>query len=125
MQVKVKKTSKSNPLKLNNTEFLSEVHNESGRYCKRYFFANGLGASVVCHQNSYGGHSGFFELALFTYQLGADEWETSKWIEGHEIQKRHGVVDVWGWLDFFQVADILQEIRNYNTGGYEYYVYAK
>ena len=40
------KTCKVNPLKLNETRFLADVHNKEGRYVKRYYFSNGLGASV-------------------------------------------------------------------------------
>ena len=46
------KTCKVNPLKLNETRFLADVHNKEGRYVKRYFFSNGLGSSVVCHDGS-------------------------------------------------------------------------
>ena len=53
---------KKNPLKVNETKFLS-LSLEKGRYVKRYYFSNGLGASVVCHSGSYGGNEGLFELA--------------------------------------------------------------
>tara|TARA_Y100000592_G_scaffold99393_1_gene175237 strand:+ start:530 stop:886 length:357 start_codon:yes stop_codon:yes gene_type:complete len=116
MQVK----TKVNPLKLRKTEFLSQHHTEDGRYVKRYFFSNGLGASVVCHKDSYGGHSGYFEVAVLKYRMGADEWNTSECIYDEPINEHLGIVDVAGWLDFCEVADILQKIRNYNTGEYSY-----
>ena len=67
---------KKNPLKVNETKFLS-LSLEKGRYVKRYYFSNGLGASVVCHSGSYGGHEGFFELAILEYDLGTDPEMTS------------------------------------------------
>ena len=112
------KTCKQNPLKLNETRFLADVHNKEGRYVKRYFFSNGLGASVVCHDGSYGGHAGFFELALMKYKLGSDPEITSKIIYDTETNKDLGVNDVLAWLDFHDVAAKLIEIRNYNTGEY-------
>ena len=111
---------KKNPLKLNETRFLADTHKKEGRYVKRYYFSNGLGASVVCHSGSYGGHAGYFELAILEYPLGTDPEITSEIIEQHPIHVNHGAVDVFGWLDFFGVADLLQEIRNYNTGNYSY-----
>ena len=112
--------TKVNPLKLRNTEFLSQHHTEAGRYVKRYFFSNGLGASVVCHKDSYGGHAGYFEVAVLKYRMGADEWATSEIIMDTEINRQVGCPDGVGWCDFFEVADILQKIRNYNTGEYSY-----
>lgn len=108
---------KKNPLKLNETRFLADSM-KKGRYVKRYFFSNGLGASVVCHSGSYGGHAGYFELAVLKYPLGTDPEITSEIIEKHPIHQNYGAVDVFGWLDFFEVANLLQEIRNYNTGDY-------
>ena len=110
---------KKNPLKVNETKFLS-LSLEKGRYVKRYYFSNGLGASVVCHSGSYGGNEGRFELAILEYDLGSDPEMTSKIIEQHPVHENHGAVDVFGWLDFFEVANLLQEIRNYSTGNYWY-----
>ena len=112
------KTCKVNPLKLNETRFLADVHKKEGKYVKRYFFSNGLGASVVCHKDSYGGHAGYFEVAVLKYPLGTDGEITSEIVYDEPINKHLGCVDVIGWLDFFEVADILQKIRNYNTGEY-------
>ena len=112
--------TKVNPLKLRKTEFLSKHHDETGRYVKRYFFSNGLGASIVCHKDSYGGHAGYFEVAILKYRMGADEWATSEIIYDTQINKDLGCVDVVGWRDFFEVADILQQIRNFNTKEYAY-----
>ena len=110
--------TKRNPLKLNETRFLKRARKQDGRYVKRYFFSNGLGASVVCHDHSYGGHAGFFELAIMKYKLGTDPEITSKIIYDTQINKDLGCVDILAWLDFQDVASKLMEIRNYNTGEY-------
>ena len=111
------KTCKVNPLKLIETRFEHEAHKQ-GRYIKRYYFSNGLGASVACHSGTYGGEAGAFEVAVLKYPLGCDPEITSEIIYDQPINKHLGCVDVIGWLDFFEVADILQKIRNYNTGEY-------
>ena len=113
------KTCKKNPLKLNETRFESEAH-KRGRYVKRYYFSNGLGASIACHDGTYGGHAGYFELALLKYPLGTDPEITSELVYDTEWNKELGIVDVDGWLDFFEVADRLQRIRNFDTGDYAY-----
>ena len=91
------KTCKVNPLKLNETRFLAEVHNKEGRYVKRYYFSNGLGASVACHSGTYGGHAGYFEVAILKYPLGTDPEITS------ELDLRHDrsieILGVWMLLD--------------------------
>jgi hypothetical protein len=111
--------TKVNPLKLNETRFEAEAH-KGGRYVKRYYFSNGLGASVACHSGTYGGHAGYFEVAILEYPLGTDGEITSEWVTDHPIHKRHNCVDLIGWLDFGGVDAILKEIRNYNTGEYAY-----
>ena len=112
------KTCKVNPLKLNETRFLADVHNKEGRYVKRYYFSNGLGASVACHNGTYGGHAGYFEVAILKYPLGTDGEITGELIYDTQINKELGCVDVIGWRDFYEVTDILRRIRNYNTAGY-------
>jgi hypothetical protein len=112
--------TKVNTLRLNETRFLADVHNKEGRYVKRYYFSNGLGASVVCHDGSYGGHAGYFELAILKYPHGTDPEITSNIIYDTQINKDLGCVDVHGWLDFGEVHVMLQRIRNYNTGDYCY-----
>ena len=64
-----------------------------------------------------GGHSGYFEVWIIEYKLGTDPNMSYKVLESHPIHKRHGAVEVFGWLDHFEIVDRLQEIRNYNTGG--------
>ena len=112
--------TKANPLKLNEIRFLAHVHKKEGRYVKRYYFSNGLGASVVCHDGSYGGHAGCFELAILKYPHGTDPEITSNIIYDTQINKDLGCVDVQGWLDFGEVDAMLKRIRNYNTGDYCY-----
>ena len=111
--------TKVNPLKLNETRFEAEAH-KKGRYVKRYYFSNGLGASIACHSGTYGGHAGYFELAVLKYPIGCDPDITSEIIYDEPINEYLGCVDVIGWLDFCEVADTLQKIRNYNTGEYAY-----
>ena len=66
-------------------------------YHRKVKFDNGYEASVVCHGRSYGGEDGLFEVAvLFDGQIVYDTPVTS---------------DVIGWLDFHEVADILDQIK--------------
>jgi hypothetical protein len=111
--------TKVNPLKLIETRFEAD-NMGTGRYVKRYFFANGLGASVVCHKGSYGGDSGYFEVAVLQYPIGTTAENTCEIIYEQPINDHLGIVDVAGWLDFWEVADILQKIRNFDTGEYSY-----
>ena len=112
--------TKVNSLRLVGTHFESEYMTEKGRYVKRYFFSNGLGASVACHSGTYGGDAGCFEVGILKYPLGTTPENTCELIYDTQINHDLGCVDVHGWLDFFEVADILQRIRNYNTGEYCY-----
>ena len=89
------KTCKANPLKLNETRFDHEAH-KGGRYVKRYYFSNGLGASVACHSGTYGGHAGYFEVAILKYPLGTDGEITAELIYDTQINKDLGCVDVIG-----------------------------
>ena len=102
------KTCKANPLKLNETRFDHEAH-KGGRYVKRYYFSNGLGASVACHSGTYGGHAGYFEVAILKYPLGTDGEITAELIYDTQINKDLGCVDVLAWLDFHDVASKLME----------------
>ena len=113
------KTCKVNPLKLIETRFEPD-NMKTGRYVKRYFFANGLGASVACHSGTYGGDSGYFEVAILQYPIGTTAENTCELIYDTQINKDLGCVDVIGWLDFGGVDAILKQIRNYNTGEYAY-----
>ena len=112
--------TKVNPLKLNSTRFNTQAHREQGRYVKHYYFSNGLGASIALHDGTYGGHAGYFELALLKYPHGTDPDITSEIIYDTEWNEALGMVDVIGWLDFCEVASLLQRIRNLNTGDYNH-----
>ena len=111
--------TKVNTLKLNATWF--NAHKE-GRYVKRYFFSNGLGASVASHRGIAGGDAGCFEVAIMKYPIGTTPENTCEIIYDTTINHDLGCIDVIGWLDFHEVASKLQEIRNYNTGDYNYNV---
>ena len=110
--------TKVNPLKLIETRFEADNMAMTGRYVKRYFFANGLGASVACHSGTYGGDAGKFEVAVMQYPIGTTPENTCEIVYDRPINRHLGIVDVAGWLDFFEVADVLQKIRNFNTGDY-------
>ena len=87
------KKTKANPLKLNETRFDYEAHKQ-GRYVKRYYFSNGLGASVACHSGTYGGHAGYFEVAILKYHLGCDTDIKSKIVYDEKINENLGCVDI-------------------------------
>jgi hypothetical protein len=67
-------------------------------YQKIYKFDNGYGASVVCGRGTYGGENKLFEVAVLDKNgdLCYDTPITS---------------DVMGYLDFADVADILNQIK--------------
>jgi hypothetical protein len=67
-------------------------------YQKIYKFDNGYGASVVCGLGTYGGTNGLFEVAVLDSN-GSITYNTP--IAG----------DVIGWLDFADVADVLNKIK--------------
>ena len=111
--------TKVNPLKLIEPRF--ELDNmKDGRYVKRYFFSNGLGASVASHRGIAGGDAGCFEVAIMKYPIGTTPENTCEIIYDTTINHDLGCIDVNSWLDFSEVADMLQRIRNYNTGEYGY-----
>lgn len=61
-------------------------------------FSNGYGASVVCHDNSYGGKDGLYELAV---------------MKGDEICYDTPIADdVMGWLYPADVTEILSKIEH-------------
>jgi hypothetical protein len=67
-------------------------------YQKIYKFDNGYGASVVCNFGTYGAKEGLFEVAVLDSN-GEIAYDTPV------------ASDVIGWLDFADVADILNKIK--------------
>jgi hypothetical protein len=67
-------------------------------YQKIYKFDNGYGASVVCNFGSYGAKDGLFEVAVLESN-------------GYIAYNTPITGDVIGWLDFADVADILNKIK--------------
>ena len=64
----------------------------------RIHFANGYGASVVCHTRSYGGPEGLYELAV---------------LKGDSICYDTPITsDILGWLDPASVTDVLRQIES-------------
>ena len=68
-----------------------------------YKFENGYGASVVCHEFSYGGDQGLKELAVLTFP---DDDERYELCYSTEITN-----DVLGYLSDEDVADLLVKIE--------------
>jgi len=64
---------------------------------KIYTFDNGYGASVVCHDGSYGGKSGMWELAVLH--------------DGDLCYDTPITNDVIGWLDENAVEELLAKIE--------------
>jgi len=68
-------------------------------YHKVFEFENGYGLSVVSHEFSYGGKRGLFEVALLDMDKGIIYDEAL------------GFKDVIGFLDFSEVAAIIERIK--------------
>jgi hypothetical protein len=67
-------------------------------YQKVYSFPNGYGASVVSHDNSYGGKNGLFEVAV---------------LRGDDIVYDTPITqDTVGFCEFGDVAEVLEKIKN-------------
>ena len=66
-----------------------------------YRFANGYGASVVCHSGSYGGKEGLFELAVIKFT--ANHWDIN--------YKTPITGNVIGWMDQGEVNETLDKIE--------------
>jgi len=67
-------------------------------YHKIYRFPNGYGASVVSGLGTYGGNSGLFEVAVLDR-------------DGNICYDTPITGDVLGFLDFHDVAEILDKIK--------------
>jgi hypothetical protein len=70
---------------------------------KVYRFDNGYGASVVRHQNSYGGRDGLWEVAVLRFTGSGD-----KYVLTYDTPITN---DVLGWLTDEQVASTLADIE--------------
>jgi hypothetical protein len=89
-----------------------------------YRFDNGHGASVVCHDGSYGHEDGLFELMVvqFKYQdRNKSEWghPTRKMLDS--IRESEPSLDsggLMGWLDLDEVARVLGTIRGWSNPYY-------
>jgi hypothetical protein len=68
-------------------------------FLKRYVFKNGYEVSIVWHDGSYGNESCLFEAAIFS-PFGEFDYDA---IEEDQC-------DVYGWLDFQQVVDIINKV---------------
>jgi hypothetical protein len=86
---------KGNPLYWRKVKEFHSVQIFDGIQLK-YYFENGLAASVVCHKHSYGGEHGEFEVALMDY--------VDNLIYHEEF------IDVVGYLTFAQVDECLSKI---------------
>jgi len=66
----------------------------------RYYFENGYGASVACHEGSYGGPDGLYEMAL---------------LKGDNLHYDESGIwaDVIGYLTFAEVWAYMKEIAEY------------
>lgn len=71
----------------------------TNQYQRVYTFDNGYGASVVSSSMTYGGNQGLFQVAVLD-KNGEICYDTSV------------TNDVVGFLDFADVADILNKIRS-------------
>ena len=65
-----------------------------------YYFENGYGASVACHEGSYGGPDGLYEMAL---------------LKGDNLHYEESGIwqDVIGYLTFAEVWAYMKEIAEY------------
>ena len=70
----------------------------NGGVKSRIYFSNGYGASVVCHESSYGGDEGLYELAVLKGDAVCCDTPITN--------------DVLGWLEPSSVTDILQQIES-------------
>lgn len=78
---------------------LSEIKNVNNGTQRVYKFPNGMGASVVRHDFSYGGNKGLWEIAVLDEQ-GSIDYSTpiTNDVIGHQTDS--------------QVTDILEQIKD-------------
>lgn len=78
-------------------EFKSNPLNKTVFYHRVDKYENGYGASIICHDRSYGGRSLLFEVAI---------------LRGDDIVYDTGLAeDVLGSMDFCDVAEVLEKIK--------------
>lgn len=83
--------------------FIAAKRNINGGNQTIYRFPNARGASVVCHEFSYGGREGLKELAVIRFD-GPGEFE-------FDLDYSTDITgDVLGWLTDDDVAETLQRI---------------
>jgi hypothetical protein len=70
-------------------------------YRKEYQFENGYGLSIISNPVSYGGTAGLFEIGL-----------THKDFDGLLYNESIGFPDVQGFLDFHDVVDVIDMVKN-------------
>lgn len=79
-------------------EYLIADRKKNSGIQKIYKFENGRGASVICHQYSYGGEEGLYELAVLD--------------NNGELDYTTPITnDVVGWLTWEEVIELLREIK--------------
>ena len=96
--------TKVNTLKCVEAKFTGIVPDGEGHYHKQYYYSNGYGASVLWGGSSYGVNEGLFEVAVLD-------------ASGSIVYDTPITSDVCGFLNFGQVADVLQQIRNLPVRG--------
>ena len=97
--------TKVNTLKCVSAEFTGKIPGfAEGYYQKQYQYSNGYGASVVWDRGSYGAKEGLFEVAVLD-------------ASGSIVYDTPVTSDVCGYLNFGQVADVLQQIGNLPVRG--------
>lgn len=82
----------------------------SGAQYQKYF-NNGYATSVICHNGSYGGDEGLFELGLLRIDLNEPEVDGEPVYEFVSVDEITGKDDtVIGWLTEDQVLELQNQI---------------
>lgn len=75
------------------------------------YFNNGYATSVICHDGSYGGDEGLFELGLLCIDLNEPEMDGEPVYEFVSIDKITGSDDtVIGWLREEEVLELQNKV---------------
>ena len=95
--------------KLEVVEYLQFPDGSGVSYQK--FFNNGYATSVVCHNGSYGGEQGLFELGLLRIDLNEPEKDDKPVYEFVSVDEITGEEDtVVGWLTEEQVLELQAKV---------------